>query len=147
MLLIARVLPSNLSNKYWELSFFSSEVGRNGIHWETLLNFLSLGSCRKLLVPSSRLWKFHMIPPPKDCWRRSFILPAGGLRGTVSFTVGPRKSPGGGPGSGAAHGSFKNSVVSNSKIGVDHDNMNGKLPNKDLTLFFNTSAACIINRT
>ena len=67
--------------------------------------------------------------------------------GAVSFTAGPGQSPGGGPGSGVAHGSSKNPVVSNSKIWLNHDNVNGNRPNKDLMLFFNTSAACIINRT
>ena len=90
-----------------------------------------------------------MIPPPKVCWRRSFVLPAGGFGGGghCKLHSGSKKEPWRGPGSGAAHGTSKNPVVSNSKIGIDHGNVNWNRPNKDLMLFLNTSAACIINRT
>ena len=154
-LLIARILPSNLSNKYWELSFFSSGVSRNGIHWETLLNFYPP-------PPFPPSWKQQ-----KNCWSplpvcENSIWPPHhqkfvgeghlscqlGLGGCCKFHSGSKIEPWRGPGSGAAHGSSNNPVASNSKIRLDHDNVNGNSPNKDLMLFFNTSAACIIiNRT
>ena len=87
-------------------------------------------------------------PPTKSLLEKVICLASWGFGGgAVRFTAGPRKSPGGGPGSGAAHGSSKNPVVSNSKIGLDHGKVHWNHPNKDLMLFFKTSAACVINRT
>ena len=65
-----------------------------------------LEAAEKLLVPPFPFVKIPYDPPPPPppnvCWGRSFVLPAGGLGGAVSFTASPGQSPGGGSGGGAA---------------------------------------------